>query len=370
MSALFSPITLRKLALRNRIVISPMCQYSAEDGKATAWHMMHLGSLSLSGAGLLSIEATAVEAAGRITPSDLGLYDDATEDALRPVLAAIRKYSKIPVAMQLAHAGRKASSHVPWEGGQQIPLAQGGWLASAPSAIPQRDGEVPPQALDAAGLARIRAAFVAAAQRAERLGLDALEVHAAHGYLLHEFLSPIANHRTDAYGGSLENRMRFPLEIFDAVRDVFPAEKPIGIRLSGTDWVEGGWDLDQTIVFAKELKRRGVDWVDVSSGGISPAQKIPVGPGYQVPLAEGVKAATGVATISVGLITDAHQAEEIIASGKADLIALARGILYDPRWPWHAAAQLGASVEAPPQYWRAPPHGVKNLFGKIVDGGR
>ena len=370
MSALFSPITLRKLTLRNRIVISPMCQYSAESGQATYWHMMHLGSLSLSGAGLLSIEATAVEADGRITPGDLGLYDDATEEALRPVLAAIRKYSKIPVAMQLAHAGRKASSHVPWEGGQQIPLAEGGWLASAPSAIPQRDGEVLPQALDATGLARIRAAFVAAAQRAERLGLDALEVHAAHGYLLHEFLSPIANHRTDAYGGSLENRMRFPLEVFDAVRAAFPAEKPIGIRLSGTDWVDGGWDLEQTIAFAKELKARGVDWIDVSSGGISPAQKIPVGPGYQVPLAEGVKAATGVPTISVGLITDAHQAEEIIASGKADLIALARGILYDPRWPWHAAAQLGASVEAPPQYWRSPPHVVKNLFGKIVDGGR
>ncbi|TAL77526.1 MAG: NADH:flavin oxidoreductase/NADH oxidase [Beijerinckiaceae bacterium] len=370
MSALFSPITLRKLALRNRIVISPMCQYSAENGKATAWHLMHLGSLSLSGAGLLSIEATAVEAEGRITPGDLGLYDDATEDALRPVLAAIRKYSNIPVAMQLAHAGRKASSYMPWEGGQQIPLAQGGWLASAPSAIPQRDGEALPQALDAAGLAHIRAAFVVAAQRAERLGLDALEVHAAHGYLLHEFLSPIANHRTDAYGGSLENRMRFPLEVFDAVRAAFPAEKPIGIRLSGTDWIEGGWDLDQTIAFAKELKIRGVDWIDVSSGGISPAHKIPVGPGYQVPLAEGVKTATGVPTISVGLITDAHQAEEIIASGKADLIALARGILYDPRWPWHAAAQLGASVEAPPQYWRAPPHDVKNLFGKIVDGGR
>lgn len=370
MSALFSPITLRKLTLRNRIVISPMCQYSAENGQASSWHMMHLGSLSLSGAGLLFIEATAVEADGRIAPSDLGLYDDATEDALRPVLAAIRKYSRIPVAMQLAHAGRKASSHVPWEGGQQIPLAQGGWLASAPSAIPHRDGELPPQALDAEGLARIRAAFVAAAQRAERLGLDALEVHAAHGYLLHEFLSPIANHRTDAYGGSLENRMRFPLEVFDAVRAAFPAEKPIGIRLSGTDWVEGGWDLEQTIAFAKELKARGVDWIDVSSGGISPAQKIPVGPGYQVPLAEGVKAATGVPTISVGLITDAHQAEEIIASGKADLVALARGMLYDPRWPWHAAAQLGASVEAPPQYWRAPPYGVKNLFGKIVDGGR
>jgi NADPH2 dehydrogenase len=370
MSALFSPITLRKLTLRNRIAISPMCQYSAENGAATAWHMMHLGALSISGAGLLTIEATAVEAEGRITPGDLGLYDDATEAALRPVLAAIRKYSKIPVSMQLAHAGRKASSYVPWEGGQQIPLSQGGWLASAPSAIPQREGELPPQALDAAGLARIRAAFVTAAHRAERLGLDGLEIHAAHGYLIHEFLSPIANHRTDEYGGSLENRIRFPLEIFDAVRAAFPAEKPIGVRVSGTDWVEGGWDIDQTIIFAKALKERGADWIDVSSGGISPLQKIPVGPGYQVPLAEAVKAATGLNTISVGLITDAHQAEAIVASGEADLVALARGMLYDPRWPWHAAAQLGATVDAPPQYWRAAPHEVKGLFGKIVDGGR
>jgi len=370
MSALFSPITLRKLTLRNRIAISPMCQYSAENGAATAWHMMHLGALSLSGAGLLTIEATAVEAEGRITPGDLGLYDDATEAALRPVLAAIRKYSNIPVSMQLAHAGRKASSHLPWEGGQQIPLSQGGWLAHAPSAIPQREGEVPPQALDAAGLARIRTAFVAAAERAERLGLDGLEIHAAHGYLIHEFLSPIANHRTDEYGGSLENRMRFPLEVFDAVRAAFPAQKPIGVRVSGTDWVEGGWDIDQTIVFAKALKARGADWIDVSSGGISPLQKIPVGPGYQVPLAEAVKAATGLNTISVGLITDAHQAEAIVASGKADIVALARGMLYDPRWPWHAAAQLGATIEAPPQYWRAPPHEAKSLFGTIVDGGR
>jgi 2,4-dienoyl-CoA reductase-like NADH-dependent reductase (Old Yellow Enzyme family) len=370
MSALFSPITLRNLTLRNRIVVSPMCQYSADNGAATAWHMIHLGSLSLSGAGMLCIEATAVEAEGRITPGDLGLYDDATEAALARVLAAIRTYSKIPVAMQLAHAGRKASSHLPWEGGQQIPLTQGGWLASAPSPIPQKEGEVPPVALDAAGFARVRDAFVETAKRAQRLGIDALEVHGAHGYLLHEFLSPISNHRTDDYGGSLENRMRFPLEIFDAVRAAFTAEKPVGMRVSGTDWIEGGWDLDQAIAFAKALKARGADWIDVSSGGISPLQKIPVGPGYQVPLAEGVKAATGLNTFAVGLITEAQQAEEIIASGKADLVALARGMLYDPRWPWHAAAQLGATVDAPPQYWRSAPHGVKGLFGAISDGGR
>ncbi|QXX73374.1 NADH:flavin oxidoreductase/NADH oxidase [Methylovirgula sp. HY1] len=370
MSALFSPLTLRGLTLPNRIAISPMCQYSAEEGEATAWHMIHLGSLALSGAGLLCIEATAVEADGRITPGCLGLYNDATEAALRPVLAAIRKYSKISVTMQLAHAGRKASSHRPWEGGQQIPLSQGGWLAHAPSALPHKDGETPPQALDTAGLARIRSAFVEAAQRAARLGLDGIELHCAHGYLMHEFLSPISNRRTDAYGGTLENRMRFPLEIFDAVRAAFPAERPVGVRISGTDWVDGGWDLQQTIAFAKELKPRGADWIDVSSGGISPLQKIPVGPGYQVPLAQGVKEATGLTTIAVGLITDPQQAEDIVTSGKADLVALARGMLYDPHWPWHAAAQLGATVEAPPQYWRSAPHGVKGLFGDIVDGGR
>jgi NADPH2 dehydrogenase len=370
MSALFSPIALRGLTLRNRIVVSPMCQYSAENGEASTWHMIHLNTLALSGAGLLCIEATAVEPDGRITPGCLGLYNDATEAALKPVLAAIRTYSKIPVVMQIAHAGRKGSSYVPWKGGQQIPLADGGWLAHAPSAVPQREGELAPQALDAGGLARIRRAFVETAKRAERLGIDGFELHGAHGYLLHEFLSPISNHRTDEYGGSLENRMRFPLEIFDAVRAVIPADKPVGIRVSGTDWVEGGWDLDQTIVFAKELQKRGVDWIDVSSGGISPLQKIPVGPGYQVPLAQGVKEATGLTTFSVGLITEAQQAEEIIASGKADLVALARGMLYDPRWAWHAAAQLGATVDGPPQYWRSAPHGVKGLFGDIVDGGR
>jgi 2,4-dienoyl-CoA reductase-like NADH-dependent reductase (Old Yellow Enzyme family) len=370
MSALFSPITLRSLTLKNRIMVSPMCQYSAENGEASAWHMIHLGTLALSGAGLLCIEATAVEPEGRITPGCLGLYNDATEAALRPVLAAIRTYSKIAVTMQLAHAGRKGSSFLPWDGGKQIPLSKGGWLAHAPSAVPFRDGELPPQALDEASLKRLREAFVAAAKRAERLGLDGLEIHAAHGYLIHEFLSPLSNHRTDAYGGTLENRMRFPLEIFDAVRAAFPADKPIGVRVSGTDWVDGGWDLEQTIAFAKELKARGVDWIDASSGGISPLQKIPIGPGYQVPLAQGVKEATGVTTIAVGMITEAQQAEDIIASGKADMVALARGMLYDPRWPWHAAAQLGGTIDAPPQYWRAPPHGVKGLFGEIVDGGR
>ncbi len=364
MSALFSPIALRQLTLKNRIVISPMCQYSADNGCASDWHMLHLGHLALSGAGLLIIEATAVEPEGRITYGDLGLWDDATEAALKPVLAAIRKYSSIPVAMQLAHAGRKASSELPWDGGKQIaPDAANGWDTFSASALPYTDGYVAPLALDAAGLKRIRDAFVAAAQRADRLGIDAIEVHAAHGYLLHQFLSPLSNQRTDDYGGSLENRMRFPLEVFDAVRAAFPADKPVGVRVSASDWVAGGWDIDQTVELAKQLKARGVDWIDASSGGLSPHQKIALGPNYQVPFAEAIRA-TGVTTFAVGLITEAQQAEDIVASGKADLVALARGMLYDPRWPWHAAAQLGAQVEAPPQYWRSQPRDQKHLFGE------
>jgi NADPH2 dehydrogenase len=259
---------------------------------------------------------------------------------------------------------------LPWKSGAQIPIAEGGWETYAPSALPHKEGEEPPVALDTVGLARIKDAFVATAQRAMRLGIDALELHAAHGYLLHEFLSPIANQRTDEYGGSLENRMRYPLEIFDAVRAVLPADKPFGVRVSATDWVEGGWDLEQTLIFAQELKKRGVDWIDVSSGGVSPLQKIAIGPGYQVPFAEPIKQQTGLNTIAVGLITDAHQAEDIIASGKADFVALARAMLYDPRWPWHAAAQLGATVEAAPQYWRSQPSDQKALFGPTVSGGR
>jgi NADPH2 dehydrogenase len=236
--------------------------------------------------------------------------------------------------------------------------------------VPHKEGELAPLALDASGLKRVRDAFVAAAKRAERLGLDALELHSAHGYLLHQFLSPISNKRTDQYGGSLQNRMRYPLEVFDAIRAVFPAEKPIGVKVSATDWVEGGWDVEQTIEFTKELKKRGVDWIDASSGGVSPLQKIPLGPGYQVPFAKGIKQATGVTTMAVGLITEAKQAEDIVASGQADMVALARGMLYDPRWGWHAAAELGGQVEAPPAYWRAPPHEQKDLFGATSFGTR
>jgi NADPH2 dehydrogenase len=369
MTTLFSPITLRDLKLANRIMVAPMCQYSAENGSANSWHMMHLGSLAMSGAGMLCIEATAVESDGRITPGCLGLWSDANEAALAPIMAGIRKYSKIAMSMQLAHAGRKASSRVPWEGGQQISLSDGGWLAHAPSAVPYKEGEAAPVALDAAGLARVRKAFVDATHRAVRLGMNAIELHGAHGYLLHEFLSPLSNQRTDEYGGTLQNRMRFPLEVFDGVRDALPADKPLGVKVSATDWVPGGWDLEQTIEFARELKRRSVDWVDVSSAGLSPLQKITLGPGYQVPFAQAIKAATGVNTMAVGLITEPQQAEEILSNGKADMVALARGMLYDPRWPWHAAAQLGASVDGPPQYWRSQPSHLQGLFGPAAASG-
>ena len=370
-SRLFEPLQLGKLRLDNRIVIAPMCQYSATEGTPGDWHLIHLGHLALSGAGLMILEATAVEAEGRISPGDLGLYSDANEEGLARVLAATRANSPIKIAMQLGHAGRKASSRAPWEGGKQIaPNEPGGWKAFAPSAVPHAPTEDPPLALDAAGLARIRNAFVDAARRAARLGLDGLEIHAAHGYLLHQFLSPLANHRDDAYGGSLENRMRFPLEVFDAVREAFPADKPVWVRVSAVDWVPDGWDLEGTVAFAKALEARGCAALHVSSGGVSPKQAIALGAGYQVPFAERVKAEVGMPVIAVGLITEPRQAEEIIAKGQADAVSLARAILYDPRWPWHAAAELGAQVKAPHQYWRSQPREFKDLFENAAFGAR
>jgi len=370
MSALFTPVALRELGLSNRVAVSPMCQYVAEDGRATSWHLIHYGGLASSGAGLLFIEATAVEPDGRITPGDLGLWDDVTEAALKPVIDSIRQYSSTPVILQLGHAGRKASSEVPWKGGQQILPMNGGWHTHAPSALPQIDGELPPLALDRAGMVRIRDAFVAAAQRAVRLGVHGLELHGAHGYLLHQFLSPIANQRSDEYGGSLENRMRFPLEVYDAVRAVLPEGMPLGVKVSATDWIDGGWDLEQTIAFARALRQRGVAWIAASSGGISPLQKIPVGPGYQTPFAQTIREAADVPVIAVGLITQAQHAEKIIARGEADVVAMARAILYDPRWAWHAAAELGASVTAAPSYWRAAPREHPHLFEGTHHGAR
>lgn len=368
---LFEPMRIGPLSLDNRILIAPMCQYSASEGTPGDWHLIHLGHLALSGAGLLILEATAVEAEGRITPGDLGLYSDANEEGLARVLAAMRAHSSMPVAMQLGHAGRKASSRAPWEGGAQIrPGEPGGWKAFAPSAVPHAPGEDVPLALDTEGLARVREAFVVAARRAARLGIEGIEIHAAHGYLLHQFLSPLANHRDDAYGGSLENRLRFPLEVFDAVRAVFPAERPVWVRVSAVDWVEGGWDLEGTVAFARALEARGCAAIHVSSGGVSPKQAIALGAGYQVPFAERVKAEVGIPVIAVGLITEARQAEAILAEGRADAISLARAILYDPRWPWHAAAELGAQVKAPVQYWRSQPREFKDLFENAKFGAR
>ncbi|MEJ8574292.1 NADH:flavin oxidoreductase/NADH oxidase [Microbaculum marinum] len=361
-SQLFSPVQLGSLALENRVVISPMCQYSAVDGSATDWHLIHLGNLSLSGAALLMTEATAVEAVGRITPGDLGLYSDDNEAALRRTLEGIRRNSEIPIGIQIAHAGRKASSAAPWNGGQLVPAGEGGWRPLGPSAVPIHPGEPAPDVLDHAAIERIRDAFVATARRAIRLGFDAAELHFAHGYLVHSFLSPISNRRDDRYGGSFENRTRLALEVFDAVRAAWPHDRPLGVRISSSDWIEGGWNVEQSVELVHMLKQRGCDWLDASSGGISPDQKITIGPGYQVPFARTIRKETGITTLAVGLITEPRQAEEIVAAGDADLIGLARTVLWDPRWPWHAAAVLGGQVRAAPQYWRCEPRGVRDVF--------
>jgi 2,4-dienoyl-CoA reductase-like NADH-dependent reductase (Old Yellow Enzyme family) len=363
MSTLFTPFRVGALELANRIVIAPMCQYSAVNGCMTDWHVIHLGHLALSGAALLTIEATAILPEARITYADVGLWNDATEAAIARTLESIRRWSDMPIAIQLAHAGRKASTEVPWKGGVQIPPDYpNGWQTFAPSAIPYEDGQRPPVSLDRDGLTRVREAFAAAAQRAARLGIDAVQLHCAHGYLLHEFLSPLSNRRDDEYGGGLENRMRFPLEVFDAVRAAFAADRTVSMRVSGTDWADRGWDIDQTIAFAQALEARGCAAIHVSSGGLTPAQRIPVGPSYQVPLARAVKKATRMPVIAVGLITEFEQAEAIVGTGDADLIALARTILYSPRWPWHAAAHFGAHVNAPDQYLRSQPRQYPDLF--------
>lgn len=360
---LFTPFSVGNLKLANRIVIAPMCQYSAVDGCMTDWHLIHLGHLALSGAALLTLEATAVEPEGRISYADVGLWSDETEEAMARVLDGVRRWSDMPIAIQLAHAGRKASTEVPWKGGRQIPPGdKKGWQTVAPSAVGFAESDNPPLALDKEGLARIRRAFAEAARRSARLGLDAIQIHAAHGYLLHEFLSPLSNRREDDYGGSLENRMRFPLEVFEVVREAFPAERPVSVRVSGTDWVEGGWDIEQTIAFAQALEARGCSAIHVSSGGLDPRQQIPVGPNYQVPLARAVKQATKLPVVAVGLITGFEQAEAIVATGDADLIGLARTILYNPRWPWHAAAHLGSTVAAPSQYLRSQPQQYRSLL--------
>lgn len=360
---LFTSLKLGPTNLKNRIVVSPMCQYSAVEGRATEWHHVHLGNLAISGAGLLCLEATAVSAEGRITHGCLGLYDDETESALKTVVKTIRSVSSIPLAIQLGHAGRKASSQRPWEGGALIPLDAGGWQPVAPSAVPQKLDEAPPSAMSQSDIDKVVEDFYKAAHRARTLGFDAIELHLAHGYLLHQFLSPLSNRRIDGYGGTLEKRMRLPLSVLKAVREAAGPDIAVGVRISATDWVEDGWDLEQSIILCKEMEIGGCDFIDVSSGGLSPMQKIPLVPGYQVQFAEAIKKVVQIPVITVGLITDPQQAESIVKNGQADAVALARAFLNDPRWPWRAATQLGGTVEAPQQFWRCLPHGSPPIFG-------
>jgi 2,4-dienoyl-CoA reductase-like NADH-dependent reductase (Old Yellow Enzyme family) len=354
-SLLFSPLPIGKLEIANRIVVAPMCQYMARDGVPADWHLVHLGQFAQSGPGLILVEATGVEAEGRITPACTGLYSDASEAAFNRIIDFCRSVGESKIGLQLNHAGRKGSTRKPWEGAGQISLAEGGWTTRAPSGDPYLEGWEPPAAIDDQGLARIKAAFVDATLRAARAGFDLIEVHAAHGYLLHQFLSPISNRRDDAYGGSLENRMRFPLEVFDAVRQAFPADRPVILRLSATDWIEGGWDVAQSVEFAKALKKAGCEMIHVSSGGLDQRQKIIAGPGYQVRFADEIKRQADIATLAVGQITDPTQAETILLSGQADAVALARGMLWDPRWVWHAAKELGAEIQLPAPYARCNP---------------
>ena len=363
-SLLFSPVDLRGLTLANRIVVSPMCQYSAHDGTVGDWHIMHLGQFAVSGVGLVMVEATGVEPQGRITPGCVGLYSDENEAALARAAAFCRAYGNAKIGIQLAHAGRKASADLPWRGGKPLPPEDGAWRTVGPSAVPFAPGWPAPAELDRDGLARIEAAFVRAAERAQRIGFDLIEIHAAHGYLLHSFLSPLSNRRDDAYGGSRDNRMRFPLEVFEAVRAVWPTDKPLGIRVSASDWVDGGVTVEDTVAFAEALKDLGCDFLTASSGGNSPDQRIEAGPGYQVAFAAEVRRRTGLATMAVGQISAPQQAESILRSGQADLIAMARAMLFDPRWAWHAAVALGAQAAYPPQYQRAHP----SLTGQPIPG--
>lgn len=352
MSALFSPLHVRTQQFRNRIFVSPMCQYSAIDGVPNDWHLVHLGARATGGAGLVMVEATGVLPEGRISPGCTGLWNEKQEEAFKRIADFIRSQGAVP-AIQLAHAGRKSSHRVAWEGGGPIPVEQGGWEVFAPSAVPYAEGDLMPKALDKAGLERVAEAFEKAAARALRAGFDVIELHMAHGYLMHEFLSPLSNKRFDEYGGSAENRMRFPLEVAKRVRALWPKEKPLFARISTTDWVEGGWDLDQSLVLCQGLHDRGVDLIDCSSGGLSPLQKIPADPHAQHPAAAKIREKIKIKTGAVGGITDAKTAEHLIAEGKADAVFIARQFLRDPYFPLHAARELGAEIKWPPQYARA-----------------
>jgi 2,4-dienoyl-CoA reductase-like NADH-dependent reductase (Old Yellow Enzyme family) len=349
---LFTPFRLRGTELKNRIAVSPMCEYSAQDGHPTQWHFVHLGSRAVGGAALVFTEATAVSAIGRISPADTGIYLDSHVDSWRPIVEFIRGQGAVP-GIQLAHAGRKGNTGIPWLGGAPIPVENGGWTPVAPSAIPFNTGYTTPRELSPAEIQQVVADFVAAARRALRAGFQIVEIHAAHGYLLQEFLSPLSNHRTDDYGGKFDNRVRALLQVGGAVREVWPQDQPIFVRISATDWKENGWDLAQSVELSRRLKAVGVDLIDVSSGGLVPGVSIPTGPGYQVGFASAIRRDAGVATGAVGMILEPAQAETILSSGQADIVLLAREMLRDPYWPRHAAQTLGVKIKPPVQYERA-----------------
>lgn len=353
MSKLFSPFTMRGMTLDNRTIVSPMCEYSAVDGNAQDWHLMHLGQFATGGFGLVITEAAAVEPRGRITPQCLGIWSDDNEEALGRVVRFCREYGQAKMGIQLAHAGRKASTHRPWEGRNPLGADEGAWETISASANPQDEGWHTPRAMDRSDMDTVRDAFVTATKRSDRLGFDMIEVHSAHGYLMHEFLSPIANTRDDEYGGSLENRMRYPLEVFAAMRAVWPAEKPMGVRLSATDWEDKGWTPEDSVVYAQRLKALGCDYICASSGGISGNTRLELGEGYQVEFAEKIRREADIATMAVGMIYDPHHAEKVVANGQGDMVALARGLLFDPHWAVRAAAALDVETSSPPQYERA-----------------
>lgn len=358
MPRLFETLTIRSVTMRNRVAVSPMCQYSATGGLANNWHYVHYASRAVGGAGLVMTEATAVAPQGRISPFDLGLWNDMQIEPLARIVRVVEEHGAVP-GIQLAHAGRKASTRRPWEGGDTAPLSEGGWNdIVAPSAIPFADGHLTPTALDEAGIAGIVRAFADAARRARTAGMRVIELHAAHGYLIHQFLSPLSNLRADRYGGSFENRVRLVREVVQAVRAVWPEKLPLFARVSATDWTDGGWDIAQTVALAKLLKGDGVDLLDCSSGGNVAKARIPIGPGYQVPFAEQVRREAGIATGAVGMITEPAQADEIIRTGRADLVLLARELLRDPYWPLRAARELEQPGHWPAQYLRAAPKGT------------
>ncbi len=354
MSHLFTPFTLRHVTFRNRIFVSPMCQYSSENGFPTEWHIVHLGSRAVGGAGLVMQEATAVSAEGRISPADMGIWSD---DHVQPLSRITRFVAAEGAAagIQLAHAGRKASTSPPWVGGGPVPADAGGWQPIAPSAIPFAEGYPVPSEMTVEDMDRVCDEFIAAAGRGAHAGYQVVEIHAAHGYLMHQFLSPLSNRRTDDHGGRLENRMRFPLQVCQAVREVWPDRLPVFVRVSASDYLPGGWDLEQTIEFARQLKQRGIDLIDCSSGGAVPESKPAAGPGYQVPFSAAIRRDAGIATAAVGIITEAFQAETILRTGQADAVLLGREMLRDPYWPMHAAQRLHVDVRWPRQYERARP---------------